>query len=69
MEVRAIKQKLPDLIESIQSCGEPVILMIALVHGNTKNAKEEYKTSCFTNEMIQFIHILKRQEYIQEVYA
>lgn len=62
MGAGAIKQKLPTLMKSIQSSREPVILMIDPMHGNTKNAKEGYKTRYFTDitdEMIQFIHILK----------
>ncbi|EPJ0400360.1 3-deoxy-7-phosphoheptulonate synthase [Providencia rettgeri] len=64
MGAGVIKQKLPALIKSIQpsGSGKPVIWMIVPMHGNTKNAKEGYKTRYFTgitNEMIQFIHILK----------
>lgn len=62
MGTGVIKQKLPALIKSIQSSREFVIWMIDPMHGNTKNAKEGYKTRYFTDitdEMIQFIHILK----------
>nr|ELR5219590.1 3-deoxy-7-phosphoheptulonate synthase [Providencia rettgeri] len=49
MGANIIKQKLPALIKSIQSCGEPVICMINPMHSNTKNAKEGYKTRYFTD--------------------
>lgn len=64
MGANVIKEKLPTLIKSIQYHGTPVIWMIDPMHGNTKSAKEGYKTRYFTdicNEMTQFLQILKEE--------